>query len=139
MLEPRLVDQLSLLGIPPDQMPRVANLIDASIEARKFAAAAELLHRIALRLDRDSIHGRALARALGFVVLQPLASAAADFCVSKQYLHRLQTELEARLGELRYCRPASLAADHGSFPEIASTEETRHPSLFEREPEAETG
>lgn len=66
-----------------------------------IAPAAEFLRLVFLRVEKDSPVGCALRRALGLSGGASFRRAAADFCVTKQHLHALQTELEAKLGTLR--------------------------------------
>jgi hypothetical protein len=97
-LEQALIDR----GLPADDVTYIADLVEASQAAIARAQAGQLLHLIFLRVGRDSAAGCALRRALGFSSDTSLARAAREFCVSKQYLHDLQTGLEAQLGPLRF-------------------------------------
>lgn len=94
-------EELEDRGYTPAQIAELTALFEAQLEQalaeRALPYAGELLHRIFVRVDRDSVAGRALARALGATNDQSLERAARDFGVSKQYLHRLEQQLRARL------------------------------------------
>lgn len=90
-------DELAAMGYGPEQISEIADLVDRELDQRALPRMAEVLHRIFLRVDRDSIAGRALSRALGFTNEQSLERAARDFGVSKQYLHLLEAKLAAQL------------------------------------------
>lgn len=99
-------DQLAELGLTPQQIDAVLELIEQRALALATPRAAEFLRRVFLRVDRDSVAGRALSRALGFTDDISLARAAKAFCVSKQYLHVLEDDLRARLAGLEHDQPA---------------------------------
>src|SRR4051812_5790632 len=98
-------EQLEDLGLNEEQLAGVVAAYDAEAQQRGLRFAAELLHRILLRVDRDSVAGRALARAMGATNEDSLERAAAAFGVSKQYLHRLQSEIEAKLRDMGATAP----------------------------------
>lgn len=90
-------DKLLELGYTPEQVAEITALVDASHAELSRDAVATILRRLLVRLDKDSIAGRALARSLGFGSEQSLARAAGEFGVSKQYLHRLESDLRERV------------------------------------------
>lgn len=90
-------EKLEDIGLTEAQIEQVEALIEANARAEALHYAAELLHRMFLRVDKDSVIGRALSRALGFTSDESLARAASAFGVSKQYLHRIQGEVEAKV------------------------------------------
>ncbi len=90
-------DTLSAAGYSPEEIAELAPLLDRDREDRAIIIAGEFIHRVLLRLERDSLEGRALARALGFTNGRSLERAAGDFCVSKQYLQRIEAEYCVRL------------------------------------------
>ncbi len=87
-------------GCTPDQIREAVELVGCEVESRAIPRMAEVLHRIFLRLDRDSVAGRALSRALGFTNGQSLGRAARDYGMSKQYLHKLESALAAKLRDV---------------------------------------
>lgn len=93
-------EKLEEIGLTPSQVESVNAIIEDQATERALPYAAELLHRIFVRVDRDSVVGRALARALGFTDHHSLERAAKDFGVTKQYLHRMQSEIKTRLAKL---------------------------------------
>lgn len=92
-------EQLQGLGLDTEQVTAVVDIMERETSRIALAQAAQLLHVIFLRVERDSTYGCALRRALGFSSGESLARAAKAFGVSKQYLHNLQTELEQQLGQ----------------------------------------
>ncbi len=96
MIEETLHDR----GYTPAQVAEITTIVDAAHAELSHDAVKTVLLRVFMRVDRDSVAGRALARALGFTGDQSLARAAKDFGVSKQYLHRLEEEIRLRLGKL---------------------------------------
>lgn len=96
------------LNLSPDIEKAVLGVIHREWSAMLFTEAGELLHRKLIRLDRDSSHGRALARVLGVTNGQSIERAAVDFGVTRQYLHALQAEMRKKLGTL--IAPLSAAA-----------------------------
>lgn len=97
-------EKLEDIGLTESQIAEVESLIEENARSEALRYASELLHRMFLRVDRDSVVGRALSRALGFTSDESLARAARAFGVSKQYLHRIQGEVEAKLSE--FCKKA---------------------------------
>ena len=89
-------ENLEDMGLTESQVIAVEQLFEQTCRREALYYASELIHRIFLRVDRDSVVGRALARALGFTNDVSLARAAKAFEVSKQYLHRIQSEIEAK-------------------------------------------
>ncbi len=89
-------------GLPPSYCDLVVDAVEERNARTVRSQAGHLLHLIFLRIDRDSVAGCALRRALGFSGGISLTRAAKDFCVSKQYLEELQSELEAKLGDLSF-------------------------------------
>ena len=87
-------------GFSPEDINFVIDLIEDRNGAEARRQAAQLLHVIFLRVEKDSVAGLALRRALGFSGGVSLARAAKDFCVTKQYLEDMQSDLEARLNGL---------------------------------------
>ncbi len=90
-------EQLEDLGLTPEQIEKIEGIVEREVEAEAIPKAGELLRRIFIRLDRDSTHGRAVARALGMTSHVSFERAAAAFCVSKQALQQLQEVAEAKL------------------------------------------
>lgn len=84
-------------GIPESQIEAVEAACEAEWQDEAWRRTQEVVHRIFIRVGSDSVHGRALARALGFGSEVSLDRAARAFCVSKQYLHRVQGEIAAKL------------------------------------------
>ncbi len=99
-------EELKKSGFTDRQVAAIIDVVDAELDARALPRMVEVLHRIFLRVDRDSITGRALSRALGFTSDQSLGRAARDFGVSKQYLHKVQSELEIKLRDVAGPGPA---------------------------------
>ena len=103
--EQQLLDR----GFSKEDITFIGDLLEDDHAAAARAQAAQLLHRIFLRVGRDSAAGCALRRALGFSSDVSLARAASDFVVTKQYLHDLQGDLEAQLGPLSFVSRANSA------------------------------
>lgn len=95
----KIKEKLEDIGLTEAQVDQVEALIEERAKGEALHYASELLHRMFLRVDKDSVMGRALSRALGFTSDVSLARAANAFGVSKQYLHRIQGEVEAKLGD----------------------------------------
>lgn len=93
-------DQLEGIGLPAGKTAEIAKVVEDCLHAETMNFTKELLHRMMIRLDKDSIEGRALARALGFDFGRSLPEAARSFAVTKQYLHRIEWEFAGRLGDL---------------------------------------
>lgn len=93
-------EQLEAKGYSPEEVREIMMIVDAARTELSRDATSTVLRRILIRLDRDSVAGRALARALGFTSEKSLAGAAEAFGVSKQYLHHLESNLRAQLRDL---------------------------------------
>ena len=87
-------------GFSPDDINFVIDLIEDRNGAAARRQAGQLIHVIFLRVEKDSVAGCALRRALGFSGGVSLARAAKDFCVTKQYLEDLQSDLEGKVSGL---------------------------------------
>ena len=94
-LEQRLSDR----GFSPEDVTYIVDLFEEDQADEIRRAAARLVCAIFLRVEKDSAAGCALRRALGFSGGVSLSRAAKDFCVSKQYLETLQSEIERQLGQ----------------------------------------
>ena|SRR6187402_291652 len=127
--EDELREDLEAMGFTPAQVDRLQTAIERHAHRLFLPYGAELIHRIFLRVDRDSMFGRALARGLGFTNIDSLERAAKSFGVSKQYLHKLQTQVEARLGDYRGQAAAKI---HGAFPAVELLQDQSRSRLFER-------
>lgn len=101
-LEQALIDR----GLDPEDVTFVVDQVEGHNASATLNRAAQFIHLVFLRVGRDSPAGCALRRALGFSSEASLSRAANDFLVSKQYLHDLQCELEAQLGELSFAPTA---------------------------------
>lgn len=102
-LEQKLNDQ----GFSHEDIVLITDLVDERDGETARAQAAEFLHRVFLRVEKDSAAGCALRRALGFSGENSLERAAKDFCVKKQYLHTLHLDLEMKLGDLAFLSRAA--------------------------------
>jgi hypothetical protein len=92
-------------------------------DAQAMEIAANFLIRVFKRVDRDSAHGRALARALGFTDQPAMAIAAREFMVSVDYLERLQNEVAAKFSDVKPAPVRPRAERH------APAEESHKPYL----------
>lgn len=99
------------LGLKPEQIDAVLHLLEERARDLATPRAAEFLRRVFLRADRDSVAGRALARALGFTDDISCERAAKAFCVSKQYLNLMENELRQRLAGIEHDEPAAIPSD----------------------------
>jgi len=99
-------------GFSSEDVTFIVDLINDRNANEARSQAAQLLHVIFLRVDKDSIAGCALRRALGLSGGVSLARAAKDFCVTKQYLEDLQSELQARVGDLSFRAAPPTAKTH---------------------------
>lgn len=94
-------EELEDMGLSSEQIACIVALMERRAQSEAVIYAGELIHRVFLRVDRDSVAGRALSRALGFTSDESLARAAKAFGVSKQYLHRIQAEIESKVDDMR--------------------------------------
>ena len=97
-----LENLLSDRGLADEDVTFIVDYVEHHQAGMAREQAAQLIKLIFLRIGRDSPAGMALRRALGFSGGASLARAAKDFCVSKQYLHDLQSELAKDLGNLAF-------------------------------------
>lgn len=126
-LEQKLSDQ----GFSHEDVVLITDIVDERDGETARAQAAEFLHRVFLRVEKDSAAGCALRRALGFSGENSLERAAKDFCVKKQYLHTLHLDLEMKLGELAFLSRAAReeknesAKSHGRAGPFTKTPDDR--------------
>lgn len=113
------IEEIFGLSPTPRQTARFYDLIETKSREEALPYSAHFLQMVFQRVDRDSVAGRALARGLGFSTAFSLERAAADFGVSRQYLHRLQGEIEMRLGPLNARAAAKTESCLGASPENA--------------------
>jgi hypothetical protein len=123
-----LEQQLTERGFGPDDVTYIVDLMEDRQGTAARSQAAQLVRLIFLRVEKDSVAGCALRRALGFSGGVSLSRAAKDFCVTKQYLEDLQSELEGKLGALafimREVRAAAVPSDGGGAKKSEKTNKT---------------
>lgn len=111
-IEQQLLDR----GISPEDVTFIVDLLEDKTAEAARRQAAHLLTVIFLRVERDSVAGCALRRALGFSGGVSLSRAARDFVVSKQYLEDLQAKLEDQLGDLSFLSRQAREGDPPASP-----------------------
>lgn len=109
---------LSERGLSDEDVTFIVDYVEQHHAELARGFASQLLKLVFLRIGRDSPYGMALRRALGFSGGASLARAAKDFCVSKQYLHDLQTEVAKDLGNLAF-RPVEAVGEVSPTKKIA--------------------